>query len=196
MESRRTALTNERDSLAEEVQMKTAQLESVQATMHNLREQVTEMGHRAREAKDRCEALEEELSEAHKILSERSREAGTMRRLLDEAEGREQGRIKEARDKLDQAIEERDHLEEEITILRRNNAEGSDELTRSLREKESAVKELSEKYNFAKKEVDELRKKNQDVQMKLQEARKEADDATSKLSKLSKSLVFSIMARC
>ena len=141
------------------------------------------------EAKDRCEALEEELSEAHKLLSERSREAGTMRRLLDEEEGREQGRIKEAREKLEQAIEERDHLEEEITILKRNNAVGSGELTKNLMEKENAVKELMEKYDVARKEVEELRKKNEDVQTKLQQARKEADEATFKLNKLSKSLV-------
>lgn len=191
LESRRTALTSERDALAQEAQTKSAHLESVQTTMHSLREQTTEMGHRAREAKDRCEALEEELSEAHKLLSERSREAGTMRRLLDEAEGREQGRIKEAREKLEQAIEERDHIEEEITILKRNNVEGSGELTKNLREKEIAVKELTDKYEAARTEVEELRKKNEDVQRKLQHARKEADEATFKLKKLSKSLVSS-----
>lgn len=190
LESLRTSLTNERDSLSDEVHIKSTQLESTQTFMQNLREQTTEMGHRAREAKERCEALEEELSEAHKLLSERAREAGTMRRLLDEAEGREAGRIKETMEKLEAAVEERDHLEEEITLLRRNNSEGSGELTRSLREKEVAVKELTSKYERVKKEMDELVGRNKDVEMKLQQARKEADEATFKLTKVSKSLVL------
>ena len=189
LELLRTTLTTERDTLTEEVKMKTAQLESTQSSMQNLREQTTEMGHRAREAKDRCEALDEELSEAHKLLSERAREAGTMRRLLDEAEGREAGRIKEAREKLEAAIEERDHLEEEITLLRRNNAEGSGELTKSLREKELAVKDLATRYEKVKKELDDLIIKKKDVEGKLDRARTEADEANSRLSKLSKSLV-------
>ena len=190
LETLRTSLTNDRDTLAEEVNLKTTRLESAQTFMQNLREQTTEMGHRAREAKERCEALEEELSEAHKLLSERAREAGTMSRLLDEAEGRESGRIKEAMEKLEVAIEERDHLEEEITLLRRNNAEGSGELTRALREKESAVKDLTTKYQLVHKDMDDIVTRNKDVKAKLQQARKEADEATLKLNDLSKSLVI------
>jgi chromosome segregation ATPase len=189
LESLRVSFTNERNALTEELQIKTAQLESSQTLMQSLREQSTEMGHRAREAKERCEGLDEELSEAHKLLGERAREAGTMRRLLDEAEGREAGRIKEAREKLDVAVEERDQLEEEIALLRRNNAEGSGELTKSLREKEHEVKELTTKYEIARRDVDALTKQNADVQARLLETRKEAEEATLKLSKLSKSLV-------
>ena len=195
LETLRTSLTNDRDTLTEEVNMKTTRLESAQAFMQNLREQTTEMGHRAREAKERCEALEEELSEAHKLLSERAREAGTMRRLLDEAEGRESGRIKEAMEKLEVVIEERDHLEEEITLLRRNNAEGSGELTRALREKESTVKDLTTKYQLVNKDMDDMVMSNKDLKAKLEHARKEADEATSKLINLSKSLVIILLAR-
>ena len=190
LESLRISLTNDRDALTEEVNMKTIQVESAQTFMQNLREQTTEMGHRAREAKERCEALEEELSEAHKLLSERAREAGTMRQLLDAAEGREAGRIKEAREKLEAAIEERDHLEEEITLLRRNNAEGSGELIRALREKESAVKDLTTKYQLVQKDMDDMVARNKDAEAKLEQARKEADEAISKFNNLSKSLVL------
>lgn len=189
LELLRATLTTERNTLTDEVQMKTAQLESTQSTMQNLREQTTEMGHQAREAKERCEALEEELSEAHKLLSERAREAGTMRRLLDEAEGREEGRMKDAREKLEAAIEERDHLEEEISLLRRNNVEGSGELNKALREKELAVNNLTAKYLKVKSELDDLIVKKKDVESKLNIARKEADEANSRLSNLSKSLV-------
>jgi chromosome segregation ATPase len=190
LESLHASLRNEQNSLTEEVHIKTAQVESAKALMQNLREQTTEMGHQAREAKERCEALEDELSEAHKLLSERAREAGTMRRLLDEAEGQEAGRIKDAREKLEVAIEERDHLVEEITLLRKNNAKGSGLMDKSLQEKEFTVKDLSAKYDVARKEVEKLRRMNKDVESRLQEARKEADDATLKLSRLSKSLVI------
>ena len=193
LELLRATLTTERNTLTEEVQMKTMQLESTQSTMQNLREQTTEMGHQAREAKERCEALEEELSEAHKLLSERAREAGTMRRLLDEAEGREEGRMKEAREKLEAAIEERDHLEEEITLLRRNNAEGSGELTKALRDKELAVNDLTAKYTKVKMELDDLVVKKKDVEGKLLLAKKDADEANLQLTKLSKSLVGAVI---
>ena len=189
LESLCTSLKRERDSLAEELQVKTTQLESAQTFMQNLREQTSEMGHRAREAKDRCEALEEELSEAHRLLTERAREATTMRRLLDEAEGREAGRVKQAVEKLDAVLEERDRLEEEIAVLRRTNAEGSGVMTKTLREQEHSVKDLSAKYENALKTVKELTEKNADLTTKLQEARVEANEAIAKVSRLSEALV-------
>lgn len=189
LESLCTSLKRERDSLAEELQVKTTQLESAQTFMQNLREQTSEMGHLAREAKDRCEALEEELSEAHRLLTERAREATTMRRLLDEAEGREAGRVKQAVEKLDAVVEERDRLEEEIAVLRRTNAEGSGVMTKTLREREHSVKDLSAKYDNAVKTVKELTEKNAGLTTKLQEARLEANEATAKVTRLSKSLV-------
>jgi len=94
---------------------------------------------------------------------------------------------------LEAAIEERDHLEEEITLLRRNNAEGSGELTKSLREKELAVNDLATRYEKLKKELDDLIIKKKDVEGKLDRARTEADEANSRLSKLSKSLVKVVM---
>ena len=184
-----TSLKRERDSLTEELQIKSTQVESAQTFAQHLREQTAEMGHRAREAKDRCEALEEELSEAHKILTERAREASTMRRLLDEAEGREEGRVKQAMERLESALEERDRLEEEIAALRRTNAEGSGAMTKTLKERETSVKDLTTRYDEAVKKVSELIAKNTDITKKLQQARKEADEALAKAARLSKSLV-------
>lgn len=189
----RASLTRDRDALSNEMQTKTVQLESSQTLIRNLREQTTEMGHRAREAKERCDALEEELSEVHKLLSERVREAATMRRLLDEAEGREAGRIKEAREKLETAVEECDRLEEEIVLLRRNNAEGGSELARALEEKEATLQDLNMKYEKLKKEIGMLMERNNNLEARLLQATKEADEATSKLSKMSKSMVIDLL---
>jgi chromosome segregation ATPase len=190
LESISASIMQERNALTEEVQLKSTQLESTQSVTQNLREQTTEMAHRAREAKERCEALEEELSETHKLLSERARESDTMRRLLDEAEGREAGRMKAAREKLEVAIEERDHLEEEIAMLRRGNAEGSGELMRTLKAKEGSLSDLTTRHESLAKEVDVLRRRNDSIDNELQKARKEAYDASAKLMKLSATLVF------
>jgi len=189
LESIRASVTQERDALTEEVQLKHTQLASTQTSIQTLREQTTEMAHQAREAKERYEALEEELSEAHKLLSERARESDTMRRLLDEAEGREAGRMKEAKEKLEAAIEERDHLEEEIAVLRRNNAEGSGELLRALKEKEGQWSALTASHASATMELDALRRRNNVIEDELQKARQEADDTVAKLTKLSAALV-------
>ena len=189
LESIRASVTQERDALTEEIQLKYMQLASTETSIQTLREQTTELAHQAREAKERYEALEEELSEAHKLLSERARESDTMRRLLDEAEGREAGRMKDAREKLEAAIEERDHLEEEIAVLRRNNAEGSGELLRALKEKEGQLSALNASHANVTMEVDALRRRNNVIEDELQKARQEANDTVAKLTKLSGALV-------
>lgn len=192
LESQRSSLSHECDALTDELQMKTTQLESANTFMQGLREQATEMAHREREAKERCEALEEELSGVHKLLSERAREAGTMRRLLDEAEGREAGRIREVIEKLENVMEERDQLEEELTLLKKNNTERGGGLEKVLQENELMVRDLASKYENSIKEVTGLMEKNTLVEAQLQDARKAADQALSRLHRLSKSLVHLI----
>jgi chromosome segregation ATPase len=168
---------------------KTTERDSLVENLHSLREQASEMGHRARETQERCEALEEELSEAHKLLGERGRETDTLRRLLDEAEGREEGRIKRMREKVEAAVEEKERIEEELALVKRTVVRGEGEQTRNLREWEGSVKELRGKYEEARRLVQELMGQKGAAEETVKELRVEAEIARSKAAGFSKFLV-------
>jgi chromosome segregation ATPase len=62
------------DGFCEEIQLKTVQHASTQSLMNTIRDRISEMAMQMKEARERCESLEEELAGVHRLLSERSRE--------------------------------------------------------------------------------------------------------------------------
>ena len=110
--------------------------------MTNMRDQAAEMATQMKEAKERCESLEDELTDAHRLMSERGREGESMRRLLSEVEGRAEARVKEMREKMDMAVQERDRAEDEASSIGRRRAREVDDLKGKLRDLERELREL------------------------------------------------------
>ena len=185
------------DSLKEEIELKTAQYVSAESLMSSMRDQTSEMATQTKEARERCESLEEEVADAHRLLSERSREGETMRRLLAEVEGRADSRMREMKDRMDTAIEERDRAEDEASTLGRRRAREVEEVRSKLRDVERSLKlaenekeelevaqrdwrkrreELEQRYEASMKEAEEVKKAMSTLRDTLDESEKQARD--------------------
>ena len=202
-------LNRDTESLREEIELKTAQYVSAQSLMSSMRDQTTEMATQMKEARDRCESLEEEVADAHRLLSERTREGETMRRLLADVEGRTDSRIREMKDRMDTAIEERDRAEDEASTAGRRRAREIEDLRNRVREAERNAKvaeedkeevergqrdwkrryeELEQRSERSSHEVDEVRKAMSELRDALDESEKQATELEKQKAELRRSL--------
>lgn len=144
LEQQLATLSRENEGLKDDIELKTAQHASAQSLMGSMRDQSSEMAMQMKEARERCESLEEEVADAHRLLSERSREGETMRRLLADVEGRADSRIREMKERMDTAIEERDRAEDEASAVGRRRARELEDLRKRIREAEKGLKRAEE----------------------------------------------------
>lgn len=200
---------SENAGLREEVDLKSAQYASAQSLMASMRDQTSEMAIQVKEARDRCESLDEEVADAHRLLSERSREGETMRRLISDVEGRTETRIREMKERMDTAIEERDRAEEEASTSGRRRARELEDLRNKLRDLERSLKraeedkdeldsaqrdwkrrreELEFRGGQSKKEVEEVRKAMGDLRDALDESERQARDLEKQKMELRRSV--------
>ncbi|KAJ5618808.1 Vesicle-mediated transport protein (Imh1) [Penicillium lagena] len=144
MEEQISQLNKDLDGLREEIELKTAQHSSAQSLMNSMRDQTAEMAMQMKEARERCDSLEEELADAHRLLSERTREGETMRRLLNDIESRAEAKVRDSKERLEQAIEERDRAEDEASTHGRRRAREIEELKGKIREAERALRTVEQ----------------------------------------------------
>ena len=209
MEQQMSKQRSESAGLKEDMELKAAQYASAQSLMTSMRDQTAEMAIQMKEARERCESLEEEVTDAHRLLGERSREGETMRRLLADVEGRADARVREMKERMETAVEERDRAEDEASIAgRRKTRELEDfrtkyrDLERSLKrveddkeELESAQKdwkrrreELESRAEAAQHEVEEVRKAMSELRDTLDESEKQARELEKQRSELRRSV--------
>ncbi|KAL1867376.1 Golgin imh1 [Paecilomyces lecythidis] len=171
-------LNKDIEGLREEIQLKTAQHASAQSLMNSMRDQSAEMAMQMKEVRQRCESLEEELVDAHRLLSERSREGETMRRLLSDIESKADAKVRDFKERMEAAIEERDRAEDEASTVGRRRARELEELKAKVRETEKALRraeEDKEELEHAQKDWrrrrDELVSQSERSVQELQEVR-------------------------
>lgn len=139
LEQRAATQSTETQSVKDELELKSAQQASAQSLMDSMQDQTRELATQMKELRERCENLEEERADAHRLLSERSREGETMRRLLSDVESRAEARINEMKDRLNLAVEERDRAEDDATSAARRKGKLIDELRAQLAESEKTA---------------------------------------------------------
>lgn len=202
-------INQENENLKEDIMLKTAQHASAQSLMTSMRDQTAEMAMQMKEARDRCESLDEEVAEAHRLLSERSREGETMRRLLADVQGRADARTREMKERMDVAIEERDRAEEEASTAGRRKARELEELRNRLRETEGGLKraeadkeelenaqrdwrrrrdELEQESTRYNQEGEEVRKAMGELRDALDESERQARDLEKQKAEMRRSL--------
>ncbi|KAJ6262889.1 hypothetical protein Dda_1446 [Drechslerella dactyloides] len=169
-------LRSERDGFQEEIDLKTAQHSSAQSLMSSLRDQTSELAMQMKELKERNESMEEELAEAQKLLSERSREAETMRRLLRDVETKQDTRIREMKERMDQAIDERDKAEEESATVNKRRMRELEDIKDKLREAEKSLKRIQEEKSEAEKERNSLKGSKEKAEQALESASNEFEE--------------------
>ncbi|PYH85554.1 hypothetical protein BO82DRAFT_380674 [Aspergillus uvarum CBS 121591] len=173
-ESQASQINKELQGLREEIQLKTAQHASAQSLMNSMRDQAAELGMQMKEARERCESLEEELADAHRLLSERTREGETMRRLLNDIESRTDAKVRDFKERMEAAIEERDRAEDEASAQGRRRARELEDLKSKLREAERALRS-------ADQDKEELEQTQKDWKRRRDQLEAESEKTTQEL---------------
>lgn len=174
--------------LREEIELKLAQYASLQHLMSSMRDQTAEMAIQMKEARDRCESLDEEVSEAHKLLGERSREAETMRRLLVDVEARADSRTREMKERMDTAIEERDRAEDEASAAQRKRTREFEDLRNRMRETERNLKKAEEDKGELEGAQRDWKRRREEFDQRLEEHAKEVDEVRKAMGELRNAL--------
>ncbi|CDK29741.1 unnamed protein product [Kuraishia capsulata CBS 1993] len=124
--------------------------------LDSLKKRCEELSMRAREAEIRVNILEEELADSRTMLQERTRETGTIRKLLTDSENSTNNKIRDLNLKLETILEEKERIQSEAA--------------QSLRRKQ--------------REVDDLRLKTNDIQETVHSLQDENENLSKKLNKL------------
>lgn len=181
-------VSRENGVLREEIELKLAQYASLQHLMSSMRDQTAEMAIQMKEARDRCESLDEEVAEAHKLLGERSREAETMRRLLVDVEARADSRTREMKERMDMAIEERDRAEDEASAAQRKRTREFEDLRNRMRETERSLKKAEEDKGELEGAQRDWKRRREEFDQKLEEHTKEVDEVRKAMGELRNAL--------
>lgn len=182
------SVTRENGVLREEIELKLAQYASLQHLMSSMRDQTAEMAIQMKEARDRCESLDEEVAEAHKLLGERSREAETMRRLLVDVEARADSRTREMKERMDVAIEERDRAEDEASAAQRKRTREIEDLRNRIRETERNLKKAEEDKDELEGAQRDWKRRREELDQKLEEHTNEVDEVRKAMGELRNAL--------
>jgi len=177
-------LKDENITLTEELELKVAQYTSSQSLMGSMRDQTGELAMQMKEVVEKCESMEEELTEAHKLLSERSREAETMRRLLSEVEDRNSARTRDMKERMEAAFDERDKAEEEAATIGRRRAREIEELRDRVRESERNLKHAEESQAVAERELNGLKDGKFRAEEALERIKREYEDTKKAMASM------------
>lgn len=174
--------------LKEEIGFKTTLYDSTQAMLVGLKEQAQELSTQAREASSRADSLEEELAEAQRMLSERSREGETMRRLLADVEGRTVAKIRELKERMETAIEERDRVEDEASTSNRRMAREVDDLRNKTREVTRSLKAVEEEKEELQRSQKDWKRRRDELESSQERGRAEVAEAQAAIQQLREAL--------
>lgn len=184
LEQQLTTLSRENEGLKEDIELKTAQHASAQSLMGSMRDQTSEMAMQMKEARERCEGLEEEVTDAHRLLSERSREGETMRRLLADVEGRADSRIREMKERMDTAIEERDRAEDDASAAGRRRARELEDLRNKIREAEKGLKRAEEDREELEIAQRDWKRRREELEQRSEQSAQEAEEVRLAMGEL------------
>lgn len=168
-------LSTSRDTLFDQLQMRTAEVESVTEHQQRLKAQTDELQYELKETRDQAAALREELEAVHKAGRDVSRDDTNNRRQLAEAEVRHEARIRD--------------LEAHNRQLEKDRIETEEELGRSLQDRLREVERM--RQQIVQKDLDyaESVQSRRDRDAKLDESAKRELAANGKVSALELVLV-------
>ncbi|USW54961.1 Putative GRIP domain-containing protein [Septoria linicola] len=181
-------LTDESNSLREDLQTKETLQKSADSYVQSVQDQHRELVTRSKEMQERVDGLEEELADTQRTLSERSREGDTMRRLLADAESRADAKTKEYREQRDLAIEERDRAEADASTVGRKKAREIEDLKAKLRDAEQEAARASEARRDSEKREQDFKSSRAELERRLAQAQEDADATRTAMTQLHNSL--------
>ncbi|TVY45745.1 Golgin [Lachnellula occidentalis] len=184
LEDQVSRLTSESKGLRQEVELRGSQYNNAQGLLGSMRDQSAEMAMQLKEAKDQSESLEEELSEVQRLLSERTRDGETMRRLLADIDDRADAKVREMRERMEAAIEERDRAEDEASTNGRRRAREVDELKTKIRNFERELKIATDDRDELQQSEKEWKRRRDELEGVSDKAAQEVGDIRSAMGEL------------
>ncbi len=175
-------------SLREELTLKTALHGSSQSLVSSLRDQTHELNMQAREATTRADNLEEELLEAQRMLSERTREGQTMRMLLDQSSTGSESRIREMKERMDKAIEERDRFEDEASVSQRRMMREVEDAKAKARDAQRALKAVEDEKEELENRFQEWKRRRDELEQISSRASREVEEVKAAMTGLREAL--------
>jgi len=177
-------LTKSRDSVFEEAQRKTEEIEATKADEATLRGRTTELEYELNEAKDRIAALAEELEEVKRAKRETNRDDSNARKLLAETEARYESRIRELELRSKQLEKDRRETEEEMGRNMQDRLKEVERMRAALAQKDLDYAESVQnsqkreaKIAEAEKAKGELEKRLVNIEEMLKSVKEDADKA-------------------
>lgn len=184
MEAQVEQLNHDMGGLREDIELKTAQHASAQNLMNSVRDQAAEMGTQLKEANERAESLEAEVTDAHRLMNERGREGETMRRILADVESRADVRVKELQERMNIALQERDRAEDEVSTMGRRRARELEDLKNRLREAERDLRRLTDDKADLERAEKELQQCNAEDNRRAEQSAQELTEVRKAMSEL------------
>ena len=184
LEQQLSNVRSESEGFKEEIDLRTAQYASAQSLMASMRDQTAEMAVQMKEARERCESLDEEAADAHRLLSERSREGEMMRRLLADLEGRADAQTREMKERVDTAMEERDRAEDEARTAGRRRARDLEDLRNKYRENERNLKRAEEDREELETAQRDWKRRREELEHRAEQSTREAVDVRKAMVEL------------
>ncbi|KAI0487744.1 GRIP domain-containing protein [Xylaria cf. heliscus] len=181
-------LQKEKTLAKEEVDLKTQQYQNAQGLLTSMRAENKELETQLKEAQNQIESLQEELAEAHKHLTERTRETETMRRRIKEENEKADTRVRDMRAQMEAAIEDRDRIEDETSTLGRRRAREAEELKTRVRELERESKALRAEKDALEASERQWRQRQEELEQIEEKATAETEDMRSTVSSLRSAL--------
>jgi chromosome segregation ATPase len=184
LEAQVAKLSADNQILREEVKLKGSQYTTAQSLVGSMRDQTAEMATQLKEAKEQADSLEEELSEVQRLLSERTREGETMRRLLQDVDERADTKVREMRESLEAAIEERDRVEDEASTNGRRRAREVEDLRDKTRDMERDLKRANDEREELERSQKEWRRRREELEKISERATQEVSEIHSAMDEL------------
>lgn len=136
----------------------------------------------------RCQALEEELSDAHKRLHENIHDSNNMRRLVADANNSQDSQLKELTGKYELLTEERDQLVSESALFAKRRARELESLKTKIHELEESLEVAQQEKARYHRNISELASSRTYADNKLVAAEQEANNSRFVASQLKETL--------
>ena len=188
LENELKAAKKDCENFKDELELKAAQIESNAEYVNSLQNRSNEMEVQKREADEQLESTQQELAETERQLMDRTQETDTMRKMLRESGDRTDARIKEIKDRLTKALEERDKAEEETATVTRRKTRETMELKERLHAAERGQKRAEEARELVDKEIIRLRETKQRLETEIAQTRHDLEERKKAMVTLSSTL--------
>lgn len=179
LEGKVREMTTSRDGLFDQLQVRTAEMESSSSHQESLEGRTGELQYDLKEARDRVAALREEVEEFKRARRDVTRDDANTRRLLSEAEARHESKIRELATRAKQLEKERQETEEEMGKNLQDRMREVERMRQQISQKDLDYAEAMRSRGVRDDKIEETEAKTRELLNKLSAAEALAEHLTN-----------------